>query len=170
VKTLPLYIHLMKVGATWLEDAKFADPLLWSLKEIIPKPWETPELIGWNRGLSRLIQVVQTLDEFRDDLSKPWRLNPRRGMGMFRYYLAPAGVLDVRVIPEGWGLLEPGGEGFRARLVTGDDPLSLDLDPAFGHMSSYNYFEENRWLANALIEEQNANKKRSTQINAELPL
>lgn len=37
---------------------------------------------------------------------KVFRLNPGMGMGRYRYFLAPAGLIDVSELPPLWGLLE----------------------------------------------------------------
>ena len=40
-------------------------------------------------------------------------------MGNRRYYLAPKGMIRPDDLPEGWGLLEPYGNGFTASVGAG---------------------------------------------------
>lgn len=70
---------------------------------------EIPDCIGWNATWSHLIEVKTSRSDFLADKSKPWRQEPRKGMGMFRYYLAPTGIIEPEELPERWGLLNPRG-------------------------------------------------------------
>lgn len=66
---------------------------------------EQPDVIGWRDGLSILIECKVSRSDFLADRSKPFRKQPELGMGDFRLYLAPPGVLTADDMPEGWGLL-----------------------------------------------------------------
>lgn len=77
---------------------------------------EIPDAIGWRvnkylGGGSVLVEVKTTRSDFLVDAKKPHRLNPEQGMGKFRYYMAPEGLLKIDELPEKWGLLEVNSKG-----------------------------------------------------------
>jgi len=67
---------------------------------------ETPDAIGWKYGQSHMVECKVSRADFRADAKKPWRLTDDSGMGRYRWYLAPAGMLRVEEVPEGFGFLE----------------------------------------------------------------
>lgn len=78
---------------------------------------EQPDAIGWRDGLSILVEAKTSRADFLADEKKLWRKDPGRGMGDWRFYLTPSGLLDQAEIPAGWGLLETDGK--RIRVVAG---------------------------------------------------
>lgn len=78
---------------------------------------EQPDAIGWRDGLSILVEAKTSLSDFRVDAGKPWRLDPLKGVGDWRFFIAPAGLLSSDMLPEGWGLIECDEK--RSRLVHG---------------------------------------------------
>ena len=71
---------------------------------------EQPDAIGWRYGLTLLCEAKVSRADFLADRKKPWRARPELGMGDWRFYVAPAGMLQPDEIPEGWGLLEWDGK------------------------------------------------------------
>lgn len=73
---------------------------------------ERPDLIGWRGGdtvpVSILVEAKVSRSDFRADAAKHFR-EPGRGMGDWRFYLAPQGLIQVSELPEGWGLIELSG-------------------------------------------------------------
>lgn len=72
---------------------------------------EIPDAIGWRpfkhqRCGSILVEVKVSRADFLADANKPHRKDPTIGMGNYRYYLAPEGVLTLEDLPEKWGLIE----------------------------------------------------------------
>lgn len=68
---------------------------------------EQPDALGFTlAGFSKLVECKASRADFAADAKKPWRSMPELGMGSFRYYMAPAGLLTADEIPAGWGLLE----------------------------------------------------------------
>lgn len=55
---------------------------------------------------SVLVEVKVSLADFRADSKKPHRNGAAVGMGMFRYFLAPQGIIPIDELPAGWGLIE----------------------------------------------------------------
>ncbi|MEZ5781192.1 MAG: hypothetical protein R3D70_06035 [Rhizobiaceae bacterium] len=85
----------------------------------------TPErcdAIGFNGGgFSIVVEVKCSRSDFQRDKHKGHR-NPaiRKGMGTYRYFMAPAGLLKPEELPDGWGLVEVGGK--ICRIVKGGKP------------------------------------------------
>lgn len=68
--------------------------------------------VGWE-SYSVLVEVKTSRADFRADLAKPHRRDPKLSGGTYRYYLAPAGLLSVDELPPRWGLIEFGRPRFR---------------------------------------------------------
>ena len=66
---------------------------------------ECPDAIGWRGGISALVECKTSRGDFLADKCKPFRVNPTIGMGDWRFYLCPPGVINVSDLPTGWGLL-----------------------------------------------------------------
>lgn len=71
---------------------------------------EQADVIGWRYGLTALCEVKVSRSDFLADRKKPWRRHPEQGMGDWRFYVAPAGLLRADEMPQGWGLLEWDGK------------------------------------------------------------
>lgn len=67
---------------------------------------ESPDAIGWKKlgGKSCVIEVKVSRGDFFGDAEKKHRQGPD-GMGNWRYFLVPKGLIEVTEVPEGWGLL-----------------------------------------------------------------
>lgn len=72
---------------------------------------EVPDAIGWKKTQSTLVECKISRADFLADSAKPWRCAPEQGLGQYRYYLAPEGMLSPAELPAGWGLLEVDGAG-----------------------------------------------------------
>jgi len=70
--------------------------------------FERPDAIAWTtRGVSILVECKASVNDFYADRRKPSRIAPALlGIGQERWYMAEAGLLTGRPLPEGWGLLE----------------------------------------------------------------
>lgn len=69
---------------------------------------ETPDAIGFRTTTSILVECKATRADFLADKNKPFRRDPSRGMGDWRFYLTPKGLVTKDELPEGWGLIEVG--------------------------------------------------------------
>lgn len=68
---------------------------------------EIPDALGWGpANFSILVECKTSRSDFRADAKKAWRTRPERGVGYYRYFLAPQGMIGVDEVPEKWGLLE----------------------------------------------------------------
>jgi len=66
---------------------------------------ERPDVLGFRDGISCLIEVKVNRADFYNDKYKRFRVNPSTGMGDWRFFLSPAGVILPGSLPTGWGLL-----------------------------------------------------------------
>lgn len=66
---------------------------------------EQPDAIGWRDGLSLLVECKASRSDFLADKKKPFRLAPTMGMGDWRFFMCPPGLIQADELPEGWGLL-----------------------------------------------------------------
>lgn len=71
--------------------------------------YEQPDVIGWQSCESVLVEVKVSRADFMRDKKKNHRVWTE-GIGNFRWYAAPVGMLKPDEIPEGWGLLEWDGK------------------------------------------------------------
>lgn len=82
---------------------------------------ESPDAWGWNTGknCSFLVECKASRADFRSDLKSKWFRNPRfnSGMGAYRWYLAPMGMIHEKELPKGWGLLEVQSTGGVVQIV-----------------------------------------------------
>ena len=68
---------------------------------------ESPDAIGWDyEGRSTVIEAKVSRSDFKADAKKLYRSGHVAGLGAFRYYLVPAGLVKPDEVPEGWGLIE----------------------------------------------------------------
>lgn len=76
---------------------------------------EQPDAIGWRHAGfqdgSVLIEVKVSRADFLADARKEHRINPAQGVGKWRYFMCPEGLIDVDELPERWGLLWVSGKG-----------------------------------------------------------
>ena len=111
-----MYTHddLIRLAAGWLRKRY---PLV--ITELASTS-EEPDAIGFVRGWSAIVECKAMRADFLADRRKWFRMRPGRGMGTYRYYLAPAGVVDADELPDGWGLLRvKNGRVRQARAAKG---------------------------------------------------
>ena len=86
------------------------------------KAGEIPDAIGYRAGVwdegTTLVEVKVSRADFLADAKKPHRLDPALGIGRYRYYLAPEGLIKPEELPERWGLIEATAKG-RLRVAAG---------------------------------------------------
>lgn len=76
----------------------------------VSRTMEIPDAIGWREGMTVLVECKTSRADFLADRKKAFRLNPDRGMGTVRYFMAPAGLIRTDELPTGWGLIEVAGK------------------------------------------------------------
>lgn len=76
------------------------------LYEVVSVSREVPDAIGWKTFESYLVECKASRADFLKDKDKIFRKRPEYGMGDYRYYMTPPGLLAVDELPKNWGLLE----------------------------------------------------------------
>ncbi|MCP1996641.1 hypothetical protein [Flavobacterium sp. HSC-61S13] len=93
--------EIIEIGYKWLfSKCSFA------VKDLVTHNQETPDIIGWNAEGSFLLEAKVSRSDFLADKKKPFRLNPETGMGDWRFFIAPKGLIRVEELPDMWGLIE----------------------------------------------------------------
>ena len=72
---------------------------------------------GCNGG-SVLVEVKVSRSDFLADAKKPHRNGEVLGMGTYRYYMCPEGIITLDDLPRGWGLLWVNNRG-HVKLLAG---------------------------------------------------
>lgn len=77
-----------------------------AFKELVTLSSECPDVLGIQSGTNTvLIEVKVTRSDFLADRKKPFRIYPEKGMGTFRFYLCPQGLIKPEELPLNWGLI-----------------------------------------------------------------
>jgi hypothetical protein len=66
---------------------------------------EIADVIGWDYRYSYMVEVKVSRSDFLADKKKNFRMWPEKGMGNFRYYACPTGLIKPEEVPDKWGLL-----------------------------------------------------------------
>jgi hypothetical protein len=106
------YTHkdLVEIGRNWLAARS---PI--TITEISSAAGEYPDVISFETRLKKsgvnmgfgsvLIECKISRSDFLADGKKYYRRSASSGMGDYRYYLAPVGLINAEEIPDKWGLL-----------------------------------------------------------------
>jgi hypothetical protein len=106
-----------------------------------PLTKETPDVIGWYDGLSFLIECKASRADFLADKNKSFRINPEEGMGDWRFYMCPEGLIQPEDLPDGWGLI----------WVKGNRVVNKFTFPSNGHYHSKKPFTGNKKTESILL-------------------
>lgn len=75
--------------------------------ELVSFASEYPDVLGFTNGNnSVLLEAKISREDFKRDFKKDFRINPEKGMGEYRLYIAPKGLIKIEELPNGWGLIE----------------------------------------------------------------
>lgn len=77
---------------------------------------EIPDVLAFTGQFTTLIECKVSRSDFLGDKKKHFRRVPEYGMGNFRIYCCPKGLISVKELPEKWGLLEVNNS--KGRLYT----------------------------------------------------
>lgn len=86
----------------WLEAKKHC---AFTFTELVHREQETPDAIGWCGKYSFLAEAKVSRSDFLADKKKTYRTHPTKGMGNFRYYFCPPGLIKAEELPDKWGLV-----------------------------------------------------------------
>ena len=103
------HAELVKRAAVWLRRKHAV-----IITEMAHGAGEEADAIGWTGyGASTLVECKATRTDFIADGKKLFRKVPRMGMGRWRYFMTPPGLLSESELPESWGLIEAHKNRFR---------------------------------------------------------
>ena len=72
---------------------------------------EVPDVIGFKDDGTFLLEAKTSRSDFSSDKKKRFREHPERGMGDWRFYICPKGMVNISELPELWGLIEVNEKG-----------------------------------------------------------
>lgn len=93
---------LVSIAERWLIGTRRCGAVI---TELMTAGIETPDVIGFRDGTSTLVECKVSRSDFLADAKKPFRRHPWKGMGTYRFYLCPSGVITKDDLPEKWGLI-----------------------------------------------------------------
>ena len=100
----PTHKQLVQRVARWFKSKHRSSIVM---TEFSTSARETPDIIVWESGAkSVLVECKISRADFLSDKEKFFRKYEGYGMGDYRYYAAPVGMIKPEDLPEGWGLLE----------------------------------------------------------------
>ena len=98
--------ELCRLAGKWLRKPKFGSSYCpYVAVELVTANPETPDVFGWNYWATVLIEVKVSRSDFLADAKKSFRQQPEEGVGAFRYYCSPEGLITEVDLPDKWGLL-----------------------------------------------------------------
>jgi len=77
-----------------------------AFKEMVTLSSECPDVLGIQGGTNTvLVEVKVGRGDFLSDKKKPFRIRPEKGMGTYRFYMCPVGLIKPDELPNNWGLI-----------------------------------------------------------------
>lgn len=96
--------QLVKLGASWLKRQGFG---VVATELVTGRNVEQADVIGFRSSCSVVIEAKASRSDFLADKAKPHRVSG--GLGVYRFYLCPQGVIGIEDLPPRWGLLHAVG-------------------------------------------------------------
>ena len=103
VKKRTAHDNLVDIADKWLKR-KGCQVRITDRMRALTLSGEQPDNIGWRDGLSVMVECKTSRSDFLADLKKRFRVKDK-GLGDWRFYLSPPGIIKPEDLPEGWGLL-----------------------------------------------------------------
>jgi hypothetical protein len=124
---------LVEIGYKWVLKGRGCGV---AFKELKSYAKEIPDVIGFGNGASIIIECKASRADFLQDKNKEHR---KKGMGVFRYYLCPEGMISTDELPDKWGLIYVSQSG-KTKCVK--DPRK-----SFTSIGSNGYSDVDYWTA-----------------------
>lgn len=112
-----------------------------AFKELKTTAFEQPDAIGWKNGYSVLIECKKSVSDFRADQKKDFRQHEYLGVGTYRFYMTPAGILRKKDIPVKWGWLS----------IDADGKVQENIAPIGNIWADWPQFEANKQAENIML-------------------
>ena len=138
----PTHIELVEAAKRFLKTRG----VMIIFTELVTLNRENPDVIGWNADCSVLVECKASRSDFLSDKRKPFRNGMMDGVGDFRIYFCPPGIIKPEDLPEGWMLVWFDGKkskaihGFKNRYKINswkiEKPFDVDKDVEMSMMYS----------------------------------
>lgn len=103
---------LVNIAEKWLlKRCGFA------FRELTTFAGETPDAIGFRSGDTILVECKTSRADFLCDKKKHFRRRPATGVGSFRFFMCPKGLIKPDELPVKWGLLYVSKNGLVRKKV-----------------------------------------------------
>lgn len=97
---------LCVLAGKWLRHPGWNTPqCTYVAVELVTAGPELTDVFGWNYWTTVMVEVKVSRSDFLADAKKLHRQNPSEGIGQYRYYCCPEGMIQERDLPPCWGLL-----------------------------------------------------------------
>lgn len=106
---------------------------------------EKPDVIAFRSDCSLLIEAKVSRGDFFADRNKTSR-NASEGLGLYRFYIAPHGMISPDELPVGWGLLEKEGRSIKVKVGPMISPKD-NLWPSEGISNLQSSSHARRWMS-----------------------
>ncbi|HIH2745211.1 TPA: hypothetical protein ACYLN4_000889 [Burkholderia lata] len=117
-----LHQQLVTLGERWIKRQGFG---VVAAELVTNGTNEQADVVGFRSTCSAVVEAKASRADFLADRKKPHR--SAGGLGVYRFYLCPPGVIELEDLPSGWGLLYADGQRItEVRRPTGN------LWPAYG--------------------------------------
>ena len=98
--------ELVEIGYKWvIKKCGFA------FKELTVAHDEIPDVLGFNSNGSFLLEAKVSRADFLADRKKSFRIFSEKGIGDWRFFIVPKGMVKIEELPKNWGLIEVSEKG-----------------------------------------------------------
>ena len=139
------HAELVKIAERWLLGTRKCSFAFTELACIATS--EIPDAIGFRGDGSILVECKTSRTDFLSDKKKHFRRNAWMGVGVYRFFMAPEGIIKPEELPAGWGLVTVNEKG-KPRQVHGAKWNSYGDDKGFRH--EHNLQAEHGMMMSAL--------------------
>jgi hypothetical protein len=104
-----LHRQLVTHGARWIKRQGFA---VVATEQVTGGVDEQGDVVGFRSTCSVLLEAKASRADFLADARKPHRITGATGIGLgvYRFYICPPGVIEIQDLPPRWGLLHVVGK------------------------------------------------------------
>lgn len=103
--------EIVNIGYNFVKK-NFKYPVIFKEMTVLNFSREIPDVIAFgafNRSI--VLECKISRADFLKDRKKPFRIDQSLGMGKYRFYLAPKGLISEAELPSNWGLIEISEKG-----------------------------------------------------------
>jgi len=124
----PTHSELVKVAGRWLSKTMSCGVVF---TELVTTADETPDAFGLRSDYTILVECKISRTDFFADQKKRFRKVSENGIGDYRFYLCPKGLISTNELPPKWGLLYYDGKRVRKIKAPKGNIASTWLDFKF---------------------------------------